>query len=87
MATRITDTHQFYKQLTRAGISEAQAEVIAHERARQYGELATKKDIELLRRNLELLEQRLTIKFGKVYFAGQIASIGIIAGMIRLILN
>ncbi|MDA8011083.1 MAG: CCDC90 family protein [Gammaproteobacteria bacterium] len=55
------DTHAYFKRLTAAGMPEAQAEVIAHERARRLDELVTKTDLE---KELQLLENRMTINFG-----------------------
>ena len=65
MATLAFDTHAFVKELTQAGMPEAQAEVLAHSQATLIDEkLATKQDLKeleiLLRRDLKELEGRLT---------------------------
>ena len=74
------DTHAYFKKLTAAGMPESQAEVIAQESARRNDDLVTKKD-------LELLEYRLTIKFGAMLFAGLLATIGIILALLPMVLN
>ncbi len=65
MATIAFDTHAFVKELTQAGMPEAQAEVLARSQATLIDEkLATKQDLKemevLLRRDLKELEVRLT---------------------------
>ena len=60
MATLAFDTHAFVKELTQAGMPEAQAEVLARSRATLIDEkLATKQD-------LKELELRLTIRLGSM---------------------
>jgi hypothetical protein len=64
MATLI-DTLEYVKELRAAGVPELQAEAQAKALSRlATEELATKKDIEDLRRDLRELEYRLTIKMG-----------------------
>ena len=63
------DTHAFVKRLTAAGMPEAQAEVLADEQTRLIeNRLSTKADLDNLRDatrvDLQLLEQRMTIKLG-----------------------
>ena len=74
------DTHAYFKRLTAAGMPEAQAEVIAHERARRLDELVTKTDLE---KELQLFESRMTVKLGLM----QIASIGLIIAALRVMLG
>ena len=65
------DTHDFVKRLTGAGMPEAQAEILAREQARMVQErLATKQDIMELKREITMLEQRLTIKLGAMLVIG-----------------
>ncbi len=56
------DTHKFVRRLTAAGIPEAQAEALsdAFRDAQREAELATKQDIELLKRDIKELETKLT---------------------------
>lgn len=64
MAT-IIDTLEYVKELRAAGVPEQQAEAQAKALSRiATEELATKKDIDDLRRDLRELEYRLTIKIG-----------------------
>ena len=65
MATIASDTHAFVKELTQAGMPEAQAEVLARSQATLIDEkLATKQDLKELEahltRDLKELEARLT---------------------------
>jgi predicted phage-related endonuclease len=65
MATLAFDTHAFVKELTQAGMPEAQAEVLARSQATLIDEkLATKQDLKELEahltRDLKELEARLT---------------------------
>ena len=65
MATLAFDTHAFVKELTQAGMPEAQAEVLARSQATLIDEkLTTKHDLKelevLLRRDLKEVEARLT---------------------------
>ncbi len=60
MSTSVFDTHASVKELTQAGMPEAQAEVLARSRATLIDEkLATKQD-------LKELELRLTIRLGSM---------------------
>ena len=66
MATLAFDTHAFVKELTQAGMPEAQAEVLARSQATLIDEkLATKQDLKeleaRLRHDMKELELRLTI--------------------------
>ena len=67
MATLAFDTHAFVKELTQAGMPEAQAEVLARSQATLIDEkLATKQDLKeleaRLRHDMKELELRLTIR-------------------------
>ncbi|MDA8010336.1 MAG: CCDC90 family protein [Alphaproteobacteria bacterium] len=74
------DTHAYFKHLTAAGMPEAQAEVIAHERALRFDDLVTKKDV-------ELMEQRLTIKYGAMLIGGLAATTGTILALLPMMLK
>ncbi len=91
------DTHSFVKRLTKAGMPEPQAEVLAEEQSRllEY-KLASKKDIEELRaetkrdikelettlkRDIRESEQRMTIRLG-----GMLAiTVALLATLIKLV--
>ena len=78
MAAIMFDTHTFVKELTGAGMLEAQAEVLARTQATLINEkLATKQDL----RELELrLTYNLTIRFGSM----MVVAIGVIAALVKL---
>ena len=62
MAAITFDTHKFVRRLTAVGVSEAQAEALsdAVREAQSEAALATKQDIELLKRDIKELETKLT---------------------------
>ncbi len=73
MSTIVFDTHAFVKELTQAGMSEAQAEVLARSQATLIDEkLATKQD-------LKELELRLTLHLGSM----MVVAIGVVAALVR----
>ena len=75
MATLAFDTHAFVKELTQAGMPEAQAEVLARSRTTLLDEkLATKQD-------LKELELRLTIRLGSMI----VVAIGVVAALVKLL--
>ena len=81
-------THEFIKELTGAGLTEQQAELIANHQAKIIDEnLATKHDLELVRKEIEMLRKDMMLKLGTVIVAGFIAVIGIIIGVLPLMLN
>jgi uncharacterized membrane protein YheB (UPF0754 family) len=83
MATITFDTHKFIRTLKDAGIPENQAEAISEAIKEAHGEaeLATKRDIDDVRRDIRESEQRLIIKLG-----GLIAlAIGIVAALVKLL--
>lgn len=84
MTEVVIDTHAYFKRLTGAGMSEPLAEVVAHERAQHIESLVTKDD---LKSEMQLLEHRLTIKFGTMFVAGHLASIGIILALLPMVLK
>ncbi len=94
MATITFDTHKFVRTLKDAGVPESQAEAFseAFKEAQGEAELATKRDIDDLRRDMEArfvqvdshfiqLEQRLIIKLGGL----MALSIGIVAALVKLL--
>lgn len=90
MATLAFDTHAFVKELTQAGMPEAQAEVLARSQATLIDEkLATKQDLkeleERLRRDMKELELRLkhdlTLRLGSMI----VAAIGVVAALVKLL--
>ena len=75
MSTLVFDTHAFVKELTDAGMPEAQAEVLVRRQARLIDEqLATKRD-------LKELELRLTVRLG----AMMVVAIGVVATLVKLL--
>ena len=86
MATLAFDTHAFVKELTQAGMPEAQAEVLARSQATLIDEkLATKQDLNELEarltRDLKELELRLTIRLGSM----MVVAIGVVAALVKLL--
>jgi len=86
MATVTFDTLSYVKKLKAAGVPEKQAEVQAETFAEIIEErLATKQDIELIRRDIKELELRLrhdlTIRMGTI----AAASIAIVAALVKLL--
>lgn len=79
MSTLVFDTHAFVKELTDAGMPEAQAEVLVRRQARLTDEqLATKRDL----KELELrLKHDLTVRLG----AMTVVAIGVVTGLVRLL--
>ena len=83
MTTITFDTLKFVQTLRQSGVEEKQAEAIAvavretHDSA----ELATKHDIETLRRDIRESEMRMTIKMG----AFMSAAVGIIVALVKLL--
>lgn len=83
MTTITFDTHKFVRTLKDAGVTEAQAEAFseAFKEAQGEADLATKRDIDDVRRDMREMEQRLIIKLGAlVAFA-----IGIVAVLVKLL--
>jgi hypothetical protein len=83
MTTITFDTHKFVRTLKEAGVPESQAEAIseAFKEAQGEADLATKRDIDDVRRDMREMEQRLIIKLGAlVAFA-----IGIVAVLVKLL--
>ena len=64
------DTLTYSKKLREAGFSERQAEAL---RAVVDENLATKHDIELLRRDMREIENRITIRLGSLIVAAAVA--------------
>ncbi|TAN53092.1 MAG: DUF1640 domain-containing protein [Methylococcaceae bacterium] len=82
--TAITfDTLRFSRRLKDAGLPESQAEAIADafKDAQGEAELATKRDIDDLRRDMREMEQRIIIKLGGL----MALVIGIVAAMVKLL--
>ncbi len=83
MTTITFDTHKFVRRLKEAGVPESQAEAIsdAFKDAQGEADLATKRDIEDVRRDIRESEQRLIIKLGAlIAFA-----VGIVAALVKLL--
>ena len=85
MSTLAFDTHAFVKDLTRAGMPEEQAEVLARSQAALLdGNPATKQDLKELEtplcRDLKELESRLTLRLGSV----TVVAIGVVAALVKL---
>ncbi len=75
MNTLTFDTHGFVKRLIAAGMPEAQAEVLAKEQTNLIeNNLATKHDLEILKRDL-------TIRLGSMLVAGII----VVAALVKLL--
>ena len=75
MSTIVFDTHALVKELTEAGMPEAQAEVLARSQANLIDEkLATKED-------LKELERRLTMRLGSM----MVVAVGAVAALVELL--
>ena len=90
MSTLAFDTHAFVKDLTRAGMPEEQAEVLARSQATLIDEkLATKQDLKELelrltlatKQDLKELELRLTLRLGSM----MVVAIGVVAALVKLL--
>ena len=79
MSTLVFDTHAFVKELTQAGMPEAQAEVLARSQATLIDEkLATKQDL----KELELrLKHGLTLRLGSM----MVVAVGAVAALVKLL--
>ncbi len=91
------DTHAFVKELTRVGMPEEQAEVLARSQATLIDEkLATKQDLKELelavkqdlkelelaaKQDLKELELRLTLRLGSM----MVVAIGVVAALVKLL--
>ena len=92
-------THEFIKELTESGLTEHQSETIARHQSLIINEnLATKQDVESLKRDIESLRQELKqdieslrheliIKLGIMFIGGWVAAIGIILGVMSVMLK
>ncbi len=79
MAAIMFDTHAFVKELTQAGMPEAQAEALARNQATLIDEkLVTKQD---LKRELRELELRLTLRLGSM----MVVAIGVVAALVKML--
>ncbi|MCX8017667.1 MAG: CCDC90 family protein [Rhodocyclaceae bacterium] len=83
MTTITFDTLKYAKKLKQAGFSEEQAEAQASALAEAVSEIdvATKRDIDNLKNELQKLELRLTLKMGALITAG----IGIVAALQKIL--
>ena len=86
MSTVAFDTHAFVKELTRVGMPEEQAEVLAQSQATLIDEkLATKQDLKELemnlRREMKELELRLTVRLGSM----MVVAVGVVAALVKLL--
>ena len=79
MSTIVFDTHAFVKELTEAGMPEAQAEMLARSQANLIDEkLATKEDL----KELELrLTMRLTMRLGSM----MVVAVGAVTALVELL--
>ncbi len=83
MAAITFDTHKFIRKLRNAGFEESQAEAVAEAFSEAQGEseLATRRDIDDLRRDMRELEQRIIIKLGVMLAI----SLGTVAALVKLL--
>ena len=79
MAAIMFDTHAFVKELTKAGMPEPQAEVLARSQAQMIDEkLATKEYL----KQLELrLTYNLTVRFGSM----MVVAVGVMAALVKML--
>lgn len=85
MAALTFDTLKFARRLKDAGmdprLAEEQAEAVAEALQINREDLATKVDIADLRKEMQLLEQRLTIKLGAML----VVAVGIVATLVKIL--
>ena len=83
MAAIMFDTHAFVKELTQAGMPEAQAEVLARTQTTLIDEkLVTKQYLKQELREMELrLTYNLTVRFGSM----MVVAIGVVAALVKLL--
>ena len=85
MTTTTFDTHRIVKRLKDAGASDALAEtvtdVLRENREADPSQLATKNDIALLRQELQLTEQRITIRLGSMI----VIAVGVMPTLVKLV--
>jgi len=87
MTATTFDTHKFVRALKDAGVPESQAEAFseAFKEAQGEADLATKRDIDVLRHDMDSrfiqTEQRLVIKLGGL----MALSIGVVAALVKLL--
>ena len=80
------DTHRFVKRLTESGFTEKQAETLAEEHvALLDGNLATKADIEALRRETRAGIEAVKADLLKWIFGALIAQGGLIVALVKLL--
>ena len=94
MTTITFDTHQFIRTLQDAGFEQPQAEAVASafKAASSQAEIATKQDIEIVRRDIRESELRLEAKISDSkydlikWIAGMLlAQVGIVAALVKLL--
>lgn len=94
MTTITFDTHQFIRTLQDAGFEQPQAEAVASafKAASSQAEIATKQDIEIVRRDIRESELRLEAKISDIkydlikWIAGMLlAQVGIVAALVKLL--
>jgi hypothetical protein len=94
MATITFDTHKFIRKLESGGFTAEQAEAVADafKDASSEAELATKRDMELLRQDQRELELRIEAKINDIKFdmvkwiAGMLlAQAGLVAALVKLL--
>ena len=86
MTAIMFDTHTFVKELTRVGMPEEQAEILARSQTTLIDEkLATKEDLKKLelatKRDLKELELRLTLRLGSM----MVVAIGVVAALVKML--
>jgi hypothetical protein len=76
------DTLAYAKKLKSAGFTDMQAETLAESQAQLIeSRLATKQDIELIRRDMKEMEMRITIRLGTLIAA----AIAVVAALVKLL--
>lgn len=81
-------THDFIKELIGAGFTERQAEVIVRQQEKIINEnLATKNDITLLGKDMELMKKDLIIKICGFVFGALVVAVGVILTVLPMMLT
>lgn len=84
MNTSATHSHEYFKELTGAGMPEEQAEIIVRREAKTADSVVTKQHLDL---KIELLQKDLMLKFGSLVVGGFVATIGIMVGILPYLIK
>ncbi len=84
MTALLFDTHAAIKDLIGAGLAEKEAEAIVKVMKSSQGELATKTDIELIRRDMLILKRDMIIWLGGIVIATGVVVSGVMFALLKM---